>query len=99
MNTKITSLLLNNAVKPRIVAVATPSRAYSTNSTGFLLSQKRDKEGKLYTIPPKKWEDSLATASESIVKAERSPNLPIDKLQKLSVEKIEKNHTLNLNAF
>ncbi|EAL62126.1 hypothetical protein DDB_G0290531 [Dictyostelium discoideum AX4] len=79
MNTSKTLILANNFRNQF-------NRRITTYST-FTLSQVRGKDGKLYTVPPKHWEEGISTPSESIVKAERAPPMPIEELQRVSAAK------------
>ncbi|KAK5579715.1 hypothetical protein RB653_009401 [Dictyostelium firmibasis] len=78
MNTSKTLILVNN-----IRNQFNRKISYQT----FALSQVKGKDGKVYTVPPKNWEEGISTPSESIVKAERSPAIPIEELQRMSAAK------------
>ncbi|EGC35203.1 hypothetical protein DICPUDRAFT_92069 [Dictyostelium purpureum] len=79
MNTS--RIILSNTIRNHV------AKRQLTTFTTASLSQVKGKDGKLYTVPPKKWEEGISTPSESIVKAERAPNMPIDELQKVSAAK------------
>eukprot|EP01132_Coremiostelium_polycephalum_P006117 gene6117-7622_t len=64
-----------------------------------LLTQRKGKDGKLYTVAPRQWNESLSSPSEAIVKAERDyvdGHKSFEELQKLSVARIGKMHKIDL---
>ncbi|EFA83233.1 hypothetical protein PPL_04023 [Heterostelium album PN500] len=65
------------------------------------IGQKRGKDGRLFTVPPKAWDESLSSQSEAIIKAEQSGHQSFEQMQKMSVKKIQeefKPRRTNLNA-
>ncbi|GAM19382.1 hypothetical protein SAMD00019534_025570 [Acytostelium subglobosum LB1] len=78
-------------------AITNSLRRFYTTGVGRptmkMLGQKKGKDGKLFTVPPKTWDESVSSPSEAIVKAERSSNKSFEELQRLSVRRI---HKLNI---
>ncbi|KYR03089.1 hypothetical protein DLAC_00581 [Tieghemostelium lacteum] len=68
----------------------------NVNYTSNRHLQKKGKDGKLFTKPPKNWDESMASFSESCVKADRSP-LDINDLKSLGSQgSIERKYLVNL---
>eukprot|EP01133_Synstelium_polycarpum_P007506 gene7506-8783_t len=64
-------------------------RSYSTASrTAKLLGQKVGKDGKLYTVAPRTWSESVSSHSEAIVKAERASECSIEEMQRQTIKSI-----------